>query len=51
MKEIWPSEVNCSLLAFRSQLQSLELWSQEFGFDLFKEIGESELVYGISTKF
>jgi hypothetical protein len=34
MKEIRPSEVNCSL------------WNQEFGSGLFKEIGKSELVYG-----
>jgi hypothetical protein len=32
--------------AFRSQLQSFELWNQEFGFGLFKEIGKSESVYG-----
>jgi hypothetical protein len=32
--------------AFRSQLQSFELWNQEFGSCLFKEIGESKLVYG-----
>jgi hypothetical protein len=28
--------------AFRSQLQSFELWNQEFGSGLFKEIRESE---------
>jgi hypothetical protein len=33
-------------LAFRSQLQSFELWNQKFGSGLFKEIGKSELVYG-----
>jgi hypothetical protein len=31
--------------AFRSQQQSVELWHQEFGSSLFKEIGENELVY------
>jgi hypothetical protein len=30
----------------QSQLQSFELWNQEFGSSLFKEIMESELVYG-----